>query len=96
MQHRDPTDDEREAVLDALAALMDDETARAYREGYERDHYPLIVVENYTTDAPGYSGPVAVQLHGNGQADVFGLFQKEGTGEIDRAEPLNPVGVGAE
>lgn len=85
---REPTDGEKAAIHDGIEQLWDKEVADTFREDTD-DHYPLFIIDSYTTDMPGYSGPVGVQLFGEGSALVFGLWEDPDTGEIDRAEPLN-------
>lgn len=80
---RSPEGDERAAVRRALVDLYDEEAASVAQLD-ER----LFVVESYTTDSPGYTGPVAVLLNGDGGATVFGLFQDEVEGRVETAEPL--------
>lgn len=81
---RPPTNREREAVLRRVEGLWDKQVRRAH----EQDNRPLIVVEDYTTDSPGYTGPVCIVLHEDASASLFGLYEDPDTGEVGHAEPL--------
>lgn len=79
-----PTEPEREAVMGLVVEQLGGEAPPD-----DPTDGRLFVVEGYQTDHPGYAGPVAVLLDGDGGAQVIGLFQDPDTGNVAEASPLN-------
>jgi hypothetical protein len=67
-EYRKSTDEEQKQIAEAYES----DTGVGWTEA-GMENRPLIIVEGFATDSPGYAGPIAVVIDGTGGAMTFGF-----------------------